>query len=534
VFAAGDFRSFGGRPVHNLAALDARTGRVRRWNARLDRTGCSTREPCQTQVWAVATRGDTVYIVGNFDLVRGKKRVGLAALSARTGQVMSWRANIARPSDFDEWRLVPSRSRLYIVGLFSRINGVRRDDGVAAVDGRTGRVLRWQPRLPESLVSNVAVGSNGVLVSYEDADGDEEDHLRLVDAGAGRRIRWSSPHLSSGEKAVVFEDIALSGKRLVAATRFATVIGRRRRDGLASFDPRSRRMTAWAPRLNGRVLTMAETGTTLYVGGCFRRVNGQARNSLAAFDLRTGRLLPWNPNANPPCVAKLVVSGSTVYFAGEMTTVGGVARRALAAVDASTGALEPWNPAPSHPSGSGDDAEVFALSSSGSTIYVGGRFTAIGGGTRANLAAFDTATGAVTGWNPNVDEAVYAVEPARDTIFVGGAFAHVGPTTRTGLAQIDAATGSATAFDPKARFDSADLTLRPLGDVIFVGANGEVSFAGKYTGGIAALDASTGRVFDWPGFRLGDDGASAVARAKGRLYVGAGDLVAGYFLVFPF
>src|SRR5262249_61159039 len=105
----------------------------------------------------------------------------LAARGGRTGQVMSWRANIARPSDFDEWRLAPSRSRLYIVGLFSRINGVRRDDGVAAVDGRTGRVLRWQPRLPESLVSNVAVGSNGGLGSYEDADGDEEDHLQPVD-----------------------------------------------------------------------------------------------------------------------------------------------------------------------------------------------------------------------------------------------------------------------------------------------------------------------------------------------------------------
>jgi hypothetical protein len=386
--------------------------------------------------------------------------------------------------------------------------------------------------LPESLVTDVAVGSTGVLVSYEDID--DEDHLRLVDARTGRRIRWSSPYLSSGEKAVVFEDIALSGKRLVGATRFATVIGRRRRDGLASFDPRSRRMTGWAPRLNGRVLTMAATGMTLYVGGCFRRVNGQARNSLAAFDLRTGRLLPWNPNANPPCVSKLVVSGSAVYFAGEMTTVGGVGRHVLAAVDASTGALEPWNPAPSHPSGSDDDAEVLALSSSGSTMYVGGRFTTIGGATRANLAAFDTATGALTGWSPIVDDAVYAVEPARDTIFIGGAFAHVGSTTRSGLAQIDAATGSVTAFDPKARFDPANLTLRPVGDVLFVGAGGEVRFAGKYTGGITALDASTGRVFDWPGFRLGNEGASAVARDSGRLYVGAGDLVAGYFLVFPF
>src|SRR5262249_58631707 len=76
VFAAGDFRSFGGRPVHNLAALDARTGRVRRWNARLDRTGCSTREPCQTQVWAVAARGGTRFILRDLGPVPGQNTVG--------------------------------------------------------------------------------------------------------------------------------------------------------------------------------------------------------------------------------------------------------------------------------------------------------------------------------------------------------------------------------------------------------------------------------------------------------------------------
>ncbi|GIW09481.1 MAG: hypothetical protein KatS3mg061_0538 [Dehalococcoidia bacterium] len=47
------------------------------------------------------------------------------------------------------------------------------------------------------------------------------------------------------------------------------------------------------------------------------------------------------------------------------------------------------------------DDWVYALAVSGSTVYVGGGFTSVGGQTRNRLAALDAATGNVTSWNPN-------------------------------------------------------------------------------------------------------------------------------------
>src|SRR5439155_415810 len=271
VFAVGDFRSLGGRPVHNVAALDARFGRLRRWHAWLDRSTCSTRQPCLTPVGAVAARGHAIYIAGDFDLVRGRQRVGLAALDARTGRPLKWQANVERSAlstGVEDWRLVPAGRRIYVLGLFGKIRQVRRES-LAALDGRTGAVLRWQPRLPEeSGPHDVAVAGIAVVIAYEAIE-TETDAVRAVDGRTGRNVRWKSRNLPG-----YLGGVAISGGRFLAPSN-AGVIGGHPRHGLAAFDPRTRRMTPWAPRLSGTVLALAASDTTLYVGGCFRRVNGQ-------------------------------------------------------------------------------------------------------------------------------------------------------------------------------------------------------------------------------------------------------------------
>ena len=86
---------------------------------------------------------------------------------------------------------------------------------------------------------------------------------------------------------------------------------------------------AW--QTNGRVEQIVVSGDTAYLVGQFTsmRPYGDAagtgevtRNRAAAIDLSTGALLPWNPNANNT-VQTLAVSGSTVYLGGLFSTVGG-------------------------------------------------------------------------------------------------------------------------------------------------------------------------------------------------------------------
>jgi hypothetical protein len=61
-----------------------------------------------------------------------------------------------------------------------------------------------------------------------------------------------------------------------------------------------------------------------------------------------------------------------------------------------------------------NDVEV-----SGSTVYVGGGFTTVGGAGRNNIAALDS-TGTATAWNPNANSSVRDVEVSGSTVYVAG------------------------------------------------------------------------------------------------------------------
>ena len=84
------------------------------------------------------------------------------------------------------------------------------------------------------------------------------------------------------------------------------------------------------------------------------------------------------------------------------TTTGEVARTFLAAFNSTTGALiTSFDPTITY-SGTNPHPGVYAmaLSPDGSTLYVGGIFDHVNGVARNNLAAFNTATGALTSWAP--------------------------------------------------------------------------------------------------------------------------------------
>ena len=85
------------------------------------------------------------------------------------------------------------------------------------------------------------------------------------------------------------------------------------------------------------------------------------------------------------------------------STTGEVGRTFLAAFNSTTGALiTSFDPTITY-SGTNANPDVYAmaLSPDGTTLYVGGIFDHVNGVARNDLAAFNTATGALTSWAPS-------------------------------------------------------------------------------------------------------------------------------------
>src|SRR6185436_17766106 len=115
----------------------------------------------------------------------------------------------------------------------------------------------------------------------------------------------------------------------------------------------------------------------VYVGGDFTLADAQTRNRLAV--VTTGSVGVWNPNANGS-VRTLIADGAFFDVGGDFTTIGGQARNRIAQVDGSTGIVQPWNP-------NADGAvRCLASASSPTTLFAGGDFATMGGGSHVGLA----------------------------------------------------------------------------------------------------------------------------------------------------
>jgi hypothetical protein len=195
---------------------------------------------------------------------------------------------------------------------------------------------------------------------------------------------------------------------------------------------------------NGRVLAIAVSGGTVYLGGTFTEVEdhtGQTavRNHMAAFDIATGALVTtFDPAPSGAVRAILVGPTGTLYVGGDFTTIGGLSRKRLAALG-STGAVLPFK--------ANASATVYGLTMLGSTVYAGGNFTLMNGVARTRLAAVDATTGALaSGWTPAADAEVTSLATNGTTIYAGGLFTHIGTSAQGHVAALSASTGAVQSW----------------------------------------------------------------------------------------
>ena len=296
----------------------------------------------------------------------------------------------------------------------------------------TGACVDENGQMLAAFVRSLALEGSTIYVAgcFASVGGQPRSQLAALDTATAAATPWNPA--PNG----VVNALAADGSTVYAGGNFTT-IGGQNRTRLAALDAGSGNATVWAPNPDGVPDAFAVSGSTVYVGGYFTTIAGQARNGLAAFN--AGNLMAWNPNGFG--VDALALSGSTLYAAGVFGSVGGQSRRTGSRRSTPPPALPPpgarlrislpslpWQcpgppfmsratsrrsaarpasisrrstrpPAPPRGGTRSPDGLVYALATSGSTVYVGGGFNVICGQTtgpyaqlQSTCATVDTTT----------------------------------------------------------------------------------------------------------------------------------------------
>jgi hypothetical protein len=487
-------------------------------------------------VYALARSGGTLYAGGDFASIAGQGRSRLAALDAASGTALPW----AGGANAAVFALAVSGGTLYAGGNFTSVGSQARE-GIVAVDATTGAVeTGWNSQSTGAPRSIVVVGSKVYVAGavFRFPGGVERRWLAALDATTGAVQSWN-PDIGYAR------GLAASGTTLYAVGDFSGA-GVTTNRYTAAFDIVSGLKTTWDAKVEsgGGLTSVAVSGSTVYLGGLFSRVRGQDRRNLAAVDASSGALLSWNPQAagqvnalaaqgtsvyaggafagaGPAVgdaygvarirpdgtldtgfktgvdsfVTAVLVNGSTVYLAGAFTRIGGVERLGFAAVSAATGGVTSWDPAVDL-GDSGPMPYGTALASAGSTLYVAGSFYNVQGNGRRGFAAFDMNSGALIGADVNTVGYINALATAGSTVFVGGSFPTIGGKPRSGVAALQSAGTDVIPWDASVGYNQVVNAIALDGQTAYIGGRID-AVGGKLRRGIGAVDTTTGAASAW-------------------------------------
>jgi hypothetical protein len=418
IYIGGGFLHLNGASRSHVAHLNA-DGTLDAWAPSVD-----------GEVDAMALKGDTLVIAGDFDMVNGSNRHDLALVHRTTGALMSLDVLFQGDEPSLTCAMIVG-NRLIVGGFFTAVYSTTRNN-IAALDLTTGALLPWDPNIDNGVYS-LALDGNLLYVGgvFASAGAAARNRLAAVDVVTGLATAWN-PGANSTVSA-----LAVSAGQVYIGGSFTTC-GGSTRNHLAQVSTAGV-LSSWAPDVNNPVYAMLVQASTVYIGGGFTAVNGSTRNRLAALGVpgsSVPTLTSWSPDASGN-VLSLSLMGTRIHAGGEFTTIGTRNRARLVALDGVTGEPTDWNP--------GANASVYTLCVANNQVYAGGDFTILGGNnsSRTRIGSISPTTGLCTPWNPQIDATVRDIVATSATIYAAGSFATINGTAHRGLAGINA-SGSGT------------------------------------------------------------------------------------------
>jgi len=236
----------------------------------------------------ITVQGTNIFIAGEFTVVGGKDRKGLAKLSTFSDAADERWDPMPAGDGVAISALVADRTYLYVGGYFSRIGS--------------------------SLITNLA-------------------KLNISGTGTADSTWRPAPSAPGGPANVRIRSLALDGTNLFVGGIF-TSIGGQSRANLAKLSTGGTGAAddAWNPAPGAIVYSMALGGVDLFVAGNFQSIGGQNIKYVAKLNTQgTGAADPeWKPVSDHETVLNLVANETDVYLTGDFLLVGDNSWRSFA------------------------------------------------------------------------------------------------------------------------------------------------------------------------------------------------------------
>jgi len=350
---------------------------------RTDGTIIDTWQPkSDSAVFAIGVDGNTVYLGGAFDIIGAATRNRLASINT-DGTLSDW--NPDANGSISAMDINSSTQKVYIGGYFSNISGSVQS-GIAAVSTAPSATLdtafKADINFVDSLKLDDATGIVYVGGAFGSVNGQTRNGLVAFNADGSIDTRLNL-NLESNA-AYWVKDIAIDNGVVYIGGNFSGITNNTR-NNLAAFTTAGALVPNWAPNVDNHINTLDIDQGVLYVGGNFTGIDGTVRNRLASINTADGSLTTWNPDAGVAGgVSAIMVDAntSTVYVGGGFTTIGGQARSGVAAIDNLGNVLSNWIPTIS---GGGVNAIAVDVPFR-AAVYMGGAFTGVNDTSRNSFA----------------------------------------------------------------------------------------------------------------------------------------------------
>ena len=560
LFVGGSFTKYRGSVSANrIAKLDAATGALDTTFSPGGANGFN--EP----VLALAASGSTIFAGGLFTLYRDDKFADrIAKLDAATGALDETFGPQEGSNGFDNGRvhaLAVSGGAVYAGGDFDsyRYDTVNRYAKLDATTGAVAPALIDAPLFDRNVLA-ITVSGSSVYVggSFSEYAGAPAKGLAKLDATTHALDPVFSPG-GADQNGVAgpgrVSALALFGGSLYVGGEFTTHRNKAtstKVSNLVKVDPATGALQSAlvpsghdAPGVDGPVAALVPAEGRLIVGGAFtgrggRTVGGIVKMDDATFEIDTTFSPPGGKGGFDGPVYALASAGDALYVGGSFRKYRGVegSARNLAKLALTNGAIDTTFGPPGATT-NGTSGAVYALSVSGSSLFVGGRFELYRAAAAKNLVKVSLTTGApdaTISADPYgaVGFTVYALAASGPSLFVGGYFAEWegGKTYGTvhGLAKVNATTGALdSTFDVTAPSSDDNgfgmgswvQTLAVAGNAVYAGGTFS-TYRGESANFIAKIDATNGaldKTFS-PAENGFDFGVNALAVVGSSLYAG--------------